>query len=97
VERQTRDWNNTDVDFDEEISIAVWNEALMAVMLGDYDQISMSFCKQLIAFTKSIFFESPCHVSFLASQMLTFLLVKSQGCRTPSPSSVAPNDDITGV
>jgi hypothetical protein len=37
VERQTSVGNSTDVDFDEEISIAVWNEEMMPVMPGDYD------------------------------------------------------------
>lgn len=37
IERQTSVGNSTDVDFDEEISIAVLNEEMMAVMAGDYD------------------------------------------------------------
>lgn len=38
LERPTSVGNSTDdVDFDEEISIAVWNGAVMAVMPADYD------------------------------------------------------------
>ena len=36
VERQMSVGNSTDVDCDEEISITVWNEEVMAVMPADY-------------------------------------------------------------
>jgi hypothetical protein len=41
VERETSDENSTVDGFDEEISIAVWNEEAIAVMSADYDVIRM--------------------------------------------------------
>jgi hypothetical protein len=37
VERQTSVGNSIDVDFDEEISVAVWNEEAIVVIPSDYD------------------------------------------------------------
>jgi hypothetical protein len=37
AERQANAGNKTDIDFNKEISIAVWNEEVMAVMHGDDD------------------------------------------------------------
>ena len=149
VERQMSVGNSTDVDCDEEISITVWNEEVMAVMPADYDVSrvqqealqkmacwrplpsfrvtenavpfdlenfistlirtaptdigKMRMCgyvircnsvEELITFAKSVFFQLllPCILPSF-SQMLTSP-VKSQGGRTPSPSSVASGDDI---